>query len=215
MSERWNPEGYAKTNIFEVLNMLNDPWFKSILNNIILEKHDRVLEVGVGGGKFSALFAMFGCDVTMVDNNPAMLYTAQDNFPYFRFRTRLDDARTLVSIEDNHYDIVFSDGLVEHFLDVNERKNVVRNLYDKVAPEGVLIYSVPLKSSKDDEHQYETADEVMIEANGFLNTKNIACIKLESLKENHPVWVMVFVQKDFRKFKAQIFERMENETQPS
>ncbi len=196
MSDRWDPETYNE-NINSVLGLMNSAWFTNVWERVKpkIEKHTKVLEVGSGGGKWSATFALFGCCVTVVDNMPAMLKKVEENFPTFKMEFIFDDARTLEKIPDETYDLVFSDGLIEHFLDDNVRKKVLQNLFAKVKKGGTLCYTIPARSKESDEHYYEEICDAIDELLCAINKPAVYFITLCRPDIPDTTWWEIFAYK--------------------
>lgn len=164
MSERWDASTYVADwkDVFGVIQEFF-PTFEKALD---FDEEDLVLEVGVGSGKWSAAFAILGHHCVVVDNNPEMFEQVRKNFPAISksFIFVLDDARTLNRVPNNTFNIVFSEGLLEHFLDKEERLSVLRAMAKKVRQQlGILIILVPYKTNAPDEHQYEDVEELFSE----------------------------------------------------
>jgi len=109
----------------------------------------RVLEAGCASGKFSVCFAMLGCTVTALDFSPAML----ENTAYLR-RTVEGEVGPLemrliegdlenLDLEPDQFDLVFNEGVVEHWLDDGERRKVLSNMARVTKPGGTVAIIVP------------------------------------------------------------------------
>jgi len=187
MSERWHPDEYV-ANYRNAIGVIKEFIFP-FLEYIEIENEDWVLEVGVGSGKWSAAFAIMGCNVVGVDNHPGMLDRVRLNFPAISrsMILVLDDARTLNNIPNQFFDIVVSEGLVEHFLDDDERLQVMRNMAVKLKPtESVLICVVPYNSKEEDEHCYENHEELVRELESLKIFNNLQCFAMTQGDEKSP-----------------------------
>jgi 2-polyprenyl-3-methyl-5-hydroxy-6-metoxy-1,4-benzoquinol methylase len=132
---RFTRESWSKRRILAVL----DPY---------LRRGARVLDAGCGSGSFSACFLGRGLRVTAMDisdealdlaraatKNGADAYWAEDLLdPDFARR------------HGEAFDLVFSDGLLEHF-EESEQKRIVRNMAGVLVPGGVVATFVPNKWS--------------------------------------------------------------------
>lgn len=150
---RWNSDTYKATwkDAVGILHGWLEPY---ILSHISLKKGVKVLECGVGSGKWSAAFAMLGCEVYAMDNMPEMLERLKSNFPNLNIKTILKDVREYPIFEDNGVSLLFSEGLVEHFLDKKERKAVLGNFYKAVRKGGYIAIIVPFGSTEEEEIAY-------------------------------------------------------------
>lgn len=195
MSDRWDPETYNE-DFSSVLTLMHTAWISSVLENTKpkIGKGIKVLEVGCGGGKWAATFAFFGCSVTVVDNLPAMLEKVKENFPTFKMEFVLDDARTLKKIPDETYHLVFSDGLVEHFLDDDVRGKVIQNLYAKVKKGGTLCYTVPARTKESDEHYYESYNDVLNELTSAIEKGKARVVPI--YRASGIIWWLIFAYKE-------------------
>jgi len=93
-----------------------------ILFQEIMQEHlpgKRVLEVGCGRGTMSAYFADNGFECTLLDSSVSAIENARRFFAAYGLQARFDvgDAMSL-PYDDGAFDIVFSIGLLEHFVDI-------------------------------------------------------------------------------------------------
>jgi SAM-dependent methyltransferase len=114
-----------------------------------LDRGSRVLEAGCASGKFSVCFAIQGCAVTALDFSPAMLANTDALRQLVERETGPLDL-TLVQgdlenlqLEANQFDLVFNEGVVEHWLDHTERRRVLANMARAVKPGGTLAIIIP------------------------------------------------------------------------
>jgi tRNA A58 N-methylase Trm61 len=149
-ADRWKAEGYTATymDAVRVAETLIKPL---ILSKIDLKRGSTVLECGVGSGKWSAAFALLGFDVYAIDNSSGMLMQAQVNFPNIQFHSMVKDVREQTLLH-REVDLLFNEGVIEHFLDDEERKGVLTNFYNAV--KGYVSIIVPYKSEEEDEIYY-------------------------------------------------------------
>jgi SAM-dependent methyltransferase len=164
---RWNPDGYI-ANWVDTFNVVHNlmPHF---LDKIELETGDTVLDLGTASGKWAIGFAMLGCEVVAVDNIPEMLERVRLNYPTLHRCIYLieDDARTLKSIPEQSCNLIFSEGLYEHFLDIKEREKMVEVWASKLVHDGYCVIGVPLNNVADDEIRYETQFDLLDELKSF------------------------------------------------
>lgn len=113
--------------------------YKALLSKIPLAK-PKILELGAGTGVLAQrLLELFGGEAILVDNNTKA-------FELFQ-KFKKDDLKVAYLQEDifnlktqNKFDLVFSDGLVEHF----EDKKAILDLHKKhLKKEGSLFFFVP------------------------------------------------------------------------
>src|SRR3989339_1274892 len=119
------------------------------IENAIRRKHGnfnnlRSIEIGSGMGKVSALLALMGVNVTLVDNNKKALELAGNLFSYIGCKGKFvyADALALPEALWNNYDIALSLGTGEHFTGVN-RKRIIESHYKVLKTKGVVFFIVP------------------------------------------------------------------------
>ena len=161
---RWNANTYV-SSFRNVLGPIEKVIIPKILPAIPLKRGDRVLECGIGSGKWSAAFALLGCEVFAMDNSEEILQNACVNFPNIFIQYILKDIRE-PDLIDLPVDLIFNEGVLEHFLDDTERKQVLANFYEAV--KGYISLIVPFKSDEEDEISYtERSLGEEVEAVGF------------------------------------------------
>lgn len=149
---RWNADGYTATyrDAVAVIEYMINP---HILSKIDIKRGGTVLECGIGSGKWSAGFALLGYHVYAMDNSRDMVQGAYDNFPNIQFQGVVKDIRDQPLV-DTPVDLIFNEGVLEHFVDDEERKGVLTNFYKAV--KGYVSIIVPYKSKEEDEICYTT-----------------------------------------------------------
>lgn len=110
--------------------------------------HRTVLEAGSGSGVTSVWLAKRGYFVIGIDSDPDMISLsrsiASDQKTSIDFRQ--DDIRTLLSINDR-FDVIFSNGVMEHFSD----KEIVGIVNKHLSMSDSVIISVPSDYFSDDQ----------------------------------------------------------------
>lgn len=106
--------------------------------NILKYKPNKVLEVGSGTSRMSVLVSLFIKKVVALDKDTKLINKAVNitNRPNVEFI--IGDAFNL-PFKDNSFDIVFSQGLLEHFTD----NNIDKILKEKLRVSRMVIFSVP------------------------------------------------------------------------
>jgi ubiquinone/menaquinone biosynthesis C-methylase UbiE len=151
-TNRWNADGYTATYIdaVDVIDRMIKP---HILSKMDIKRGSTVLECGIGSGKWSAGFALLGYRAYAMDNSEAMIQRAYDNFPNIQFQGVVKDIRD-PPLMDHPVDLIFNEGVLEHFLEDEERKGVLSNFYNAV--KGYVSIIVPYTSKEEDEICYTT-----------------------------------------------------------
>ena len=140
MTKRWNSESY--TAQFEhILALCNESWMYPF--KYISKPPGKVLEVGCGCGKWSALFALLGFQVTCTDKDPMMLKQVRKNFPNIKMLYKVAELPHVNDQFAKQFNVVFNEGTIEHFLDNGERLRAIDDMLKCLLPHGTLILIVP------------------------------------------------------------------------
>lgn len=113
---------------------------REFLDEIVKLHPKRVLEVGAGPAGMSVLLSQLGIEVVSLDNDPAVLKVAEATRQRFGGRNELKfgDAFQL-PFADNSFDLVFHQGLLEHF----SNEDVHRLLDEQLRVAPVVLASMP------------------------------------------------------------------------
>lgn len=106
----------------------------------------RVIEVGGGLGCYSALFAMNGAEVTVLDYSESALKRSEEFFNRNALKADfiLQDALKIEDSLKGKFDVSMSFGLAEHFKG-DDRKKIIKSHLDLVRDGGLTFISVPNK----------------------------------------------------------------------
>ncbi len=110
----------------------------------------KILDFGAGGGHDSVLLAYMGCEVDALDCSDRVLR----NLIAFkksveRYTKRILGIKTIVAdileadLPPNRYDVIFSCGVMEHFLNERERRQVYQIVARSLKENGRIIIFVP------------------------------------------------------------------------
>jgi SAM-dependent methyltransferase len=109
-----------------------------------VHRGDRVLDAGCGSGFFSAYFVAQGCETYSLDYSQESLSIARDKTGgrsrAYLCRDLLDPA--LATEYAGRFDLVFSDGLFEHFA-AAEQDVILHHMKALTVPEGSIVTFVP------------------------------------------------------------------------
>lgn len=158
---RWNASTYV-SDWKDIIRLFNGrEFFLDVLEQINLPKDASILEIGIGGGKWSSCFSIMGYRVTAMDNNLDMINQAKRNFPNIMVDYRFGDIR-VTSYTDlfGKFDLVFNEGVLEHFLDHEERISCIQNMKRCCIGGGYVYFIVPFLSGQLDEHRYTSIKEM-------------------------------------------------------
>lgn len=108
----------------------------------------RVLDAGCGSGFFSRYFKRAGCSVYSLDYSAQALDIARkvtEGQSDAYLQKNLLDRRFAEEFHE-HFDVVFTDGLFEHFTEP-EQKAIMANLRASLKPQGIIVTFVPHRCS--------------------------------------------------------------------
>ena len=107
----------------------------------------KVLEIGSGAGGHSALFAKHGAHMTSIDLTRVRARATQDKFHLLGVQGKCHalqaDAESL-PFPDNHFDIVYSNGVIHHTPDT---ETCIEEIYRVLKPGGDVVLLLYCKSS--------------------------------------------------------------------
>ncbi len=99
----------------------------------------RVLDLGCGAGRVLAYLVMVGADAWGIDLAPSMVDYCRRRVP--EATVRVGDAANVRESVDGAFDVVIApDNLIDVFDDA-ERRQVIADLKDVLAPDGLFIFS--------------------------------------------------------------------------
>lgn len=147
---------------------LNEIELKDNLNNYILYKvsskrkfinliekyspNKKIIECGCGTAIISTYIASLGYDVTAVDIDKKILSLAKKiakDFPSSN-KPNFIESDITKDVMDEHYDVAFSNGVLEHFKD-SDIKKIIKN---HLSFADYLVIGIPTKFFNDDEALY-------------------------------------------------------------
>ena len=137
----------ADRNFF--IKFRNSPYIQKIVEYVKLRGNESVLEAGCGSDKFSVTLATFGCEVFALDCSDGMLANvellkkeAEKYFGKLKLKTIFGDITNL-PFENGTFDLVVNEGVVEHWLDKNERLHVINEMVRVTKESGYVVIFVP------------------------------------------------------------------------
>ena len=108
-----------------------------------------VLEPGCASGKFSAAFALRGCNVVALDYSDRMLHNARTLYRGLSTSGHLSPVWftqgdiCAMCFGDDLFDVVINEGVVEHWIGRTERISVIREMVRVAKPGGCVCVIVP------------------------------------------------------------------------
>jgi SAM-dependent methyltransferase len=100
----------------------------------------RVLELGCGGGRLLGYFLALGADTSGIDISPAMVEYCRRTYPAADVRVG-DLSEVGATWDKRSLDVVFPSYNVIDVLDDSERRRVLSELKELLAPDGLLVFS--------------------------------------------------------------------------
>ena len=122
----------GKENIFQKTKHLCSN--RSLLFNILQARPKKILEVGTGTGQLALFLSHFIHIVVAIDNDKELIERCNKFYKRQNLEFQIGDAFDL-QFKKNEFDVVFSQGLLEHFSDkeiysiINQQIFVSRQLY--------------------------------------------------------------------------------------
>lgn len=116
--------------------------YKKFLNKVKI-KNPKIIELGCGSGELTArIIKKYGGFATLVDNSKEALFLASNKFKKYGIKAKILKKNLFKFNPKEKFDIVHSEGLLEHFLDKKQRKII--EVHKKcVNKEGFIIITVP------------------------------------------------------------------------
>jgi len=119
--------------------------YKSILDDLCL-KNPKIIELGCGTGELTArLLKRYGGTATLVDNNETAFHIASENFIRHKIKFTFIKKNIMKFKTNNKYDIVHSEGLIEHFTG-KEQEKILEAHKMCVSEKGIILISVPRRT---------------------------------------------------------------------
>ncbi len=148
-----NTEEWTSIWNSKIIKVLDFPWrflmwrnYLKLLKQINIGSECKVLELGSGMGINSfKLKKKFKCDVTLVDSCCSVLEKSKEFFRNRNMKANIIKSDALSVKSKEKYDVVFSEGLLEHFSG-KERKDIFKKHVELAKPNGYIIVFVPRDS---------------------------------------------------------------------
>ena len=129
-SQQFHQLSWSKKRIIQIINAYG-------------KKGNNALDAGCGSGFFSKYFCDQGMRTVSVDYSESALKVTRETTDG-RSKIIKEDLRSdnIANMIDAKFDLIFSDGLFEHF-SRNDQDKIMDNLLGLLAPTGVVITFVP------------------------------------------------------------------------
>lgn len=131
-----------------VATTLRSASFRRIVRVLHLKAGASMIEAGIGSGRLSLAFAALGCRVTALDCVPDVLIAARRAARSIgaTVATRLSFVcgdLEKAPIRRGAFDVVFNEGVVEHWLDLDARRQLLATMGELLRPGGTVCVVVP------------------------------------------------------------------------
>lgn len=121
--------------------------WKKIIHTTKLKPTSRLFELGCGGGTHLARLALNGFEVHGIDVSDAVTARAENYLEEIRkfhpIKASVEVANIFEYETSDSYDMCYHFGVVEHFLELSQRQEIWRRLYDFTKPGGWIVSVVP------------------------------------------------------------------------
>lgn len=113
-----------------------------LVNRIHIDDPKKIIDVGCGPGNSTQVLSQRfpNAYILGVDNSPAMIETAQKDYPNLDFKAC--DASMELSMLDNDYDVVFSNACIQWIPDHNQ---LLINMIGLLKKGGILAVQIPMQ----------------------------------------------------------------------
>lgn len=140
----------SEKDIIEVANEESSKRF-SFIREKIFEKYKRfeglnVIEIGSGTGTNAVVFAGFGSEITLLDNDKEALKRAKSFCKNNEVKAKFVLKDAFEYCPQESFDVTMSFGLAEHYL-MPERAIIIKKHYDLLDDDGISFISVPNKKN--------------------------------------------------------------------
>ena len=127
---------------------LYSEYIKKIIDNVSLSSDARILEAGCGSGKFSICFAIMGFNVVAMDFSGSICKNLKETVEEAQrsYNIEIEVVRgdlEKLCFKDDTFDLVFNEGVVEHWLKREERINVIKEMARVTKKGGYVAIIVP------------------------------------------------------------------------
>jgi SAM-dependent methyltransferase len=145
-----NPYAVGRVGRSYFTRFIRGPYIQSLLRGARLAPGARTIEVGCGSARFTNCLAVLGFRATALDISPSILANAQQLsrqaaslFGPTKTTAVLADIDRPLPIAGGAYDLVFNEGVVEHWLADDQRQRVLDDMVRITRPGGTTAVIVP------------------------------------------------------------------------
>lgn len=146
-------------------------WRDTTLERIQNFRAKHVLEIGVGEGVFTELFAetelasYVGWDIEK--SSVKKLASVYQYNPKFVFKQR--EAQEIINTDDDSFDIIFINSVVQYFPNIIHLENFIKNAVKKLKPDGILF----IGDVRDYDLRHELTSKIVQTKTGSLHKKDL------------------------------------------
>lgn len=123
--------------------------WRMIFRHTKIQPPAKMFELGSGGGRYLALLSLNGYSVTGVDVSPEVTERSKrfiaeiDTFEPIADKVKIECANFFTYAVTQQYNLCYHFGVVEHFLDSKDRKQIWDKLVEMTLPGGWVASAVP------------------------------------------------------------------------
>lgn len=148
LAERTDPYPLLDQPLVAVPRMARSTSFRRVIKLVGVTPPASILEAGIGSGAFSLAFAWAGYRVTALDCLPGVLAGARRGAQDIAGRVRRPIRFVCGDLEHpplkpGLFDLVFNEGVIEHWVDRKERRQLIGMMVSLARPGGAVCVIVP------------------------------------------------------------------------
>ncbi len=159
LKNNWESFWYEKQDIDQVYS--NTERIRNNLKKVTTLTNKNILEIGAGTGRDSLYMVSEGCSLFLLDYTQSSLEIIRKLIPQTASAFPIGGDAFALPFSDRSFDVVFHQGLLEHFRKEDATKLLIENIR-VLKPDGYLLVDVPQRY-----HIYTIIKHVLIFFNSW------------------------------------------------